>query len=209
MASLITHDYFIRNVTIAQISQPAVSEAIDDLLAVYEPDMLNALLGVDLYAALLAGLEAPVVDPKWTDLLNGGTYTDRAGRKTIWHGLANLSRLTSPIANYIYYQYARQTASWSAGAGEVLPTLMNGERFPAANKMATIWNDMVDMNYRMVGYLNENAATYPEWEPIPWNSGVWVFGESYYWWPVWYWNYGLCNGMATSDLFTKINAFNL
>jgi hypothetical protein len=208
MPSIIDHSYFIRSLSIGQIGQPAVSEAIYDLIAINEPDLLTALLGVDLYNAFQAGLQETPVDPKWTALLNGGEYLDMHGQKHIWHGLANDSRKTSVIANYVYYNFFRQTASFTTGTGEVLPTVMNGVRFPGANKMASAWNDMVNNNLAMIAYLNQNAETYPEWQPIPFYSGLWHF-NLWYWWPIGYLDYRIGSECTRKDIFTHINAFNI
>lgn len=208
MPSIISDLYFIRNLTIAQISQQPVLSSINDLIAINEPDLLIALLGVDLYNAFQAGLLEDPIDPKWEALLNGGEYLDRRNQKCIWHGLANDSRKTSVIANYVYYNYMKQTASWSAGVGEVLPTMINGSRFAGANKMVTAWNDMVDSNLAMIAYLNQHKETYPEWHPIPFCNMLWHF-DLWYWWPVGYFNYRLGSECTRGDLFTKINSMNI
>lgn len=199
---LIDDTFYVRDAFIPQMGQLAVREDVALYQSVDEPELLNALLGIDLYAAFIAGLAVTTPEQKWLDLRDGKTYTDLHSQKRIWGGLANSATKVSPVANYVFYWYSRSTASWGTGAGQVLPKVDNGQRTSFSNKLTWAWNRMVDMNVSLVSFLNANAAIYPEWTPIA-ESRYAVFT-----WPVWWGGWPLRHCLR-GDLFQKINSFNL
>lgn len=69
--SLITPSYFIGPLTIAQLGQPSVNNDLITQINLYEPELLIAALGYELYDDFSSGLAASVIDQKWIDLRDG------------------------------------------------------------------------------------------------------------------------------------------
>lgn len=84
---LIDRTYFIGELNIPNTDTVAIGELVDWFIENYETEFLEKVLGYDLYKALKAGLIAPVVDQKWTDLIEGVEYTSLSGKLTFWKGL--------------------------------------------------------------------------------------------------------------------------
>jgi hypothetical protein len=84
---LIDRTYFIGELNVPNTDQVSVGELLDWFIEKYETEFLSKVLGYELYKALKAGLIVPVVDQKWTDLIEGVEYTNLSGRLTFWKGL--------------------------------------------------------------------------------------------------------------------------
>jgi hypothetical protein len=67
----------------------------------------------------------------------------------------------SPIANYVYYQYLKDSVSFTMGAGEVTPQA-DVASSPKL-KMTHAWNEMARMNVDLYQFMNANTGTYPEY----------------------------------------------
>lgn len=68
------------------------------------------------------------------------------------------------IACYVYYWYMRNKATSTTGVGETISKTDNATRVSPAFKMSTAWNKMVGWISDLFVFLNDNKATYPEWE---------------------------------------------
>lgn len=95
---LIDLSYFHGPLTIAQISQKAVSDAVTDAIALYETEFLKKALGYDLYSSFIAGLSEDPVPERWLNLLQGVSYTNSSGYGRRWQGFASANDV-SYIAN--------------------------------------------------------------------------------------------------------------
>jgi len=62
----------------------------------------------------------------------------------------------SMIANYVYYWWMRNEATQTAGVGEVMTKTENSYRTSPATKMIKAWNDMVDMVWECMRFLQRN-----------------------------------------------------
>lgn len=148
------NDYFVGEMTIAQLSQEWVEENFEAQRDKLQTQYLNKMLGKTLAKNFLNGLDvvSPIVpEQKWLDL--------RDGVEGKWGGFINEGK-TSPIANYVYFYYNFDLYSFSVGTGEVIPENENSRRYFNYSKLCKIWNDMVDMNYELSKFLNENYKTY-------------------------------------------------
>ena len=149
---IVDDTYFVGQLTIAQLSQAWVAEDFDTQRTILERNYLTAILGQQLAADFLAGIDVEPMEAKWSNLLNGVDG--------IWGGFKNDLK-TSPIANYIYYHYNLNLYSNSTGSGEVIPQNENSQRIFNYSKLCKVWNEMVDMNFKLQNYLNKSISTYP------------------------------------------------
>ncbi|MDR0756935.1 MAG: hypothetical protein LBF85_03715 [Tannerella sp.] len=127
---IVTPDIFQGEIAIGQINHPDVIAGVQWFIDKYEPKYLRLMLGGKLYDELVAELSKEIPEEKWVKLAH---------------------RLRTPCAGYIYYYIRRDSASETAGAGEVLTEAENAIRRSPAKKMAFAWNEMVDRNRRFVG----------------------------------------------------------
>lgn len=181
---IINSTYFINEIFIAgQANSVDVDSSRSKLLGFiskYEPKFLTELLGQDLYSDLTAGLLEGPIPQKWTDLKNA---------------LANDATKESPIANYVYYWYLRNASSTTVEVGESMQLTENANRVSSIDKQVRAWNEMVDLNKKVIIFLNQNTSDYPNWGArTPIHFG-WAYG-----------NFLLCRGY---DLIQYINSINL
>lgn len=163
--SLIDITYFNASNFIPQLSLPYNRARLESFINEREPEYLREVMGESLSAAFLAGISVPEVDiqQRWKDLRDGKDYT--VGTYVMrWNGFVN-DKKVSPIANYVYYWWNREVASFNTGSGQVLPTVENGTRVSGADKMVRQWNAAVHMAFSLIGFLKANASVYPEWQP--------------------------------------------
>lgn len=169
--------YFFEDLLIAQVDEAAVASSVSRFIAIYEPKLLTALLGYELYKAYKAGIDEEAPNSKWTAIRDGSEYTNRYNRLDKWEGLirtvvapieasedppvtAVAGQYQSLIANYVYYWYMRSNATTTAGSGEV----NNNVSAPVSPniKMRRAWNQMVKWNWELIEFLQCNADVYPE-----------------------------------------------
>lgn len=151
--SFIDNTYFYGEVSIAQLSQPAVAASLQQILDFREQQLLSALMGYNLYTDFMAGIVAVTPDPLWIAIRDGKEYT-YFGTKVKWPGLKFTlgTSKKSLIANYVYYWYIRDNHSFTTGGGEkktdiainVMPNL----------KLVRAWNEMVGWNNGLKMFLN-------------------------------------------------------
>lgn len=72
---LIDHTYFIRKINLPQRGIADGQLEIASFIEQYEPEFLQYALGYDLWKAFMTGLEEPVIEQRWLDLLQGKEYT--------------------------------------------------------------------------------------------------------------------------------------
>jgi len=161
---LIDVTYFDAGLTfIAQLDLVYNRNRINRLIAQYEPEYLNKVLGRGLSAAFIAGLENAEPEQRWLDLRDGKDFV-YCGVKKRWNGFMNEGKI-SPIAMYVFYWNTRKQASPNTGSGNILPTVENGARTSFVRDGMTVWNQMIEANESLLEYLRANADSYPEWEP--------------------------------------------
>lgn len=69
----------------------------------------------------------------------------------------------SLITNFVYYWLRRNSATQTAGIGEVITNAENSTNVSPRKKMASAWNEMRVWVREFISYMEQNAATYPEW----------------------------------------------
>jgi hypothetical protein len=85
--SLIDRTYFVGELSIPNTNQAPIGSQVDLFIEQYEDQFLNEVLGYTLYKALKAGLQVVPVAQKWTDLIEGVEYNDKADKTRKWQGL--------------------------------------------------------------------------------------------------------------------------
>lgn len=155
---------FRGEIVVANKTQPDVSENLDWFIAKYEPIFINDLMGDDLYTAYVSGLAVmPTPDPRWLDL------------QAEFKG--------SVIAPFIYRWYSQDQLTQTNGVGEKLTTAANAMNASSWPKVVRAWNEMLIEREKIVKYLDDNRALYPEYT-IEWPGYYWYWGCGWFWfWP--------------------------
>jgi len=173
--SYITTDYFIGDISIPNVTSADVIEQLEVLITKQQSIFLTDLLGYEFFDTVLGQTNFgndPIdgVSAIYTSLIQGSEYTMSDGVKNKTLGLtgeiinvAGGGYLTSPIANYCYYQYMRQMETQTTGTGEAIVKPENSIRVNSNSRMAFAWNEMVDMNWVMHDFLVENESDYPDY----------------------------------------------
>jgi hypothetical protein len=167
--SIITTSYFTANLDLPGRNAVGLSENLTLYISRYEPIYLRGVLGYSLYKLLMTAYDASVaatptpLPQRWADLLNGVEY-DVSDITYKWDGLRNSTLLTSPIANYIYFTFRRDTETRTGNVGENKPNAQNADSVTPNRKLVFAWNDMVHQNWQLKHYLDNNTATFPEWD---------------------------------------------
>lgn len=189
---IIDTSYFVGKINLPQTGNTEGAETVNQFIGNYEPDYLKRVLGYSLWKAFTDGIAGSgVVDQRWTDLLEGKEFT--IGAYTLaWPGF---EAKPSPISQYVYYQYVRDLASSMSQVGNTSPQTANADRVNSLNKMVDAWNEMVELNYFLAGFLQANKTIYPEWAGV--DPGV--IG--------WAWEYG--RTVYRDGVFKKINEFGI
>ncbi len=91
--------YFEGELSMGQITSPAVIASVNLFIQKYEDDLLTRLLGYELYRDYKAGIVESVPAQKWIDIRDGKEYTNSGGQLTKWKGL-RFSNGYTPITTY-------------------------------------------------------------------------------------------------------------
>ncbi len=156
--SLIDYTYFFGDTLIVglgcdSVAQQTKSTQVDNFSARYEKKFLRNVLGDDLYDAFIAGFVG-TPDAKWTDLANQ---------------LRDATAKTSPISKYIWYKWQQQNQQLATATGDKTATELNLVRSANYGKYVNVWNAMCDQLDDFYEWLNDNAATYTEWDGTTWD----------------------------------------
>lgn len=94
--------YFQGELSMGQITSPAVVAAVNLYIAKYEDLLLSRLMGYELYKAYKAGINVVSPASKWTDIRDGKEYTPSGGVLTRFRGLRFTSTGTTISTPTIY-----------------------------------------------------------------------------------------------------------
>jgi hypothetical protein len=159
--------YFFGELSLAFPDTPAGTANLSQVIDSREAELLQRLMGYELYTAYVAGIAAlPTPATKWTDLLNGKEYTTSSGVLAKWPGLRFTvgTSKKSLIANFVYYNYLIDNYTFTTGSSEKKTELSINSN--PENKMIRAWNEMVHWNFHLNSFLVTNIATYPEYESV-------------------------------------------
>ena len=180
MASLIDTSYFIGDIEVTNANQGSIKTDLENSIALYEKEVLIALLGYPMYKDLQTAIGAPVSGDKWDKLINGAEFSFTLDGETVtlyWEGLKGLSK-KSLIAYYTYFMHRRKRASYMAGVQtEVEAEAENANVTSLAEKLQYVWNEFVTMygdsciedehdnaDASAYNYILANAADFENWK---------------------------------------------
>ena len=115
---------------------------LHDFIVEYERELLLNSLGVDLTDTLYSVLNH-LDDPgneKFKRLVNGYTYTNKAGVKKRWEGLKGFNHLHSVIAYYVFCKYLRNDVDTYTTVGVTRPNAKNAEMVDPTPKFMNVYN---------------------------------------------------------------------
>ncbi len=195
---IVNATYFQGDTHIAQKATPAVLEKLNLYISKYEPAYLQTVLGYALYKAFNTGLQLDPIPAKWVRLRDGGEYTNRYGYLAKWAGFSDIP--TTPITNYIYWQFVRSESKYLVGSGAVEAKTENAKRVSPAELQVRAWNEMVEGNRNLAAFIVDNPDDYGEYGPY--------YYHSYY---CHAWNSDFCHTGTDSrySMFQTTNAFGI
>ena len=152
---IIDYKYFGGGLLKIPVRDPDEREEIDRYIAIYEPEYLDKVLGKELAQAFLAGIETDPIEQRWIDLLQGSGN---------WPGFKDEDKYQSPIANYVYIKFFVEHQDLFLPTGNI--KAKNENSIPANSRLRTamIWNDMVNYNWLLHGFVYSSGA-YSEFAP--------------------------------------------
>lgn len=171
MANIIDQTYFVREIMVAGVERPTVSDTLCKFINEYEPRFLKKALGYEFYKLFNTALQSNPTSGRWYDLVVGADFT-MGSTLYEWSGLKNSTIKESIIANYVYFYYMRNEMSQTAVMGEVRTNTENAIRSTPASKMAKAWNDTARQVHILWDYLQnkevDGEKVYPEfkWQDV-------------------------------------------
>lgn len=157
---LIDKTFFIGEINLPLSADSSAS--LNLFISKYEKEYLQAALGYSLWKAFDEGIAAEEPADRFLAIKNGGEYTNCRGVVDYWQGL--VSGKVSPIANYVYYWYTRDNATYTAPTGEVKGKSDNSTNADSFLKQMRAYNEMSRLTDQLHEFLKANAATYPEFD---------------------------------------------
>ena len=148
--SIIDSTYFHDSLNIPNIN--STTDLGDELRAelvryinVFEPQFLKLLFGNDFY-----------------DLFIHGVYDDEARMLTLQSKLIDEDLLLSPIANYVFFYYAKVKKEMVFGVRDDAGNYtLNG-----VNHLTEVWNDLSEKSLLIYEFLKDNRSIYPEFNQM-------------------------------------------
>jgi len=147
--AVIDSSYFVGEISIPNtIGSDAVVTAtlakLNRLISIYEKDYLIKLLGQTLYDEFIAALLVP--DAWATALLNE---------------LRDDTLKLSPIAQYVYYFWLRDSVTYVTSNGQVEGKNENAVSSSPALRMSESYSRMVRTTEEVLEYIGDNQSTFP------------------------------------------------
>lgn len=161
--SLIDRTYFIGELNIPGTDKTEVQERLDWFIAKYESELLLNIMGYRLYTDFAAGIAVLSPEQKWLDLKNGVQYTNKSNKPDNWKGMVIATPKQSFIANYVYFFWMKDHASYTSTTGEVRNKPENAMNVWHGEKMVRAWNEMSSWVDQLIAYLNVKRDDYTGW----------------------------------------------
>lgn len=130
MNKLIDFTFFIRSISVAQVSLKDVRDNLELYIDLYGLEFLTILLGESLAAEFLQGLAEEEPLQKWVDLKNI---------------LVDEELKVSPIANYVFTHLLEDEITQNSGIGVVRTKGENSTEQNPTTKIIIAWNAMARM----------------------------------------------------------------
>lgn len=158
--SLIDKTYFVKDINIPD----SAYNDLDAYIERYEKEILIQLLGYELWKLVDSNNgQQPVAS-----LINGKEYQVN-GITVKWGGLVNKEKI-SLIAYYVFYQWARNNATFTAMTGERQSNDENAQSASLAQRLSHAWMKLEEMAQStdypynsLYMFLSQNQSDYPTW----------------------------------------------
>lgn len=159
---IIDQTYFTRELSIPNINevQTEAFETLEYFVDEYVRQLLRDALGIEIFNILdtyvIDGAFDSTGAPQYIiDLVEGKEYV-KSGVTYKWSGLISTQGVfkKSLLANYVYYQWLKNSFTTQSGVGEVTLNPQNANLVNPTQKLVTAWNSFVIM------YQNQNCV-YP------------------------------------------------
>ncbi|MCP4987258.1 MAG: hypothetical protein GY928_14765 [Colwellia sp.] len=161
--ALINDTYFLTGLKAIPNLRGSVLSSLDTYMSIYEPEYLDAVLGIDLKNDFEAGLLEPVIDSKWLALRDGSEF-EYQGIKYKWVGFNNTLK-ESPIAYYVFWKFMSDKNFLFTGAGVVISDSENSNRVSPINHLVTVWCRMANDNRILEKFILSNESDYSNYAP--------------------------------------------
>ena len=123
-------------------SAESLRRSFNTVLSEYEEDFLRDLFGDDYY-------------DDHSDDIQTGTAAEWVALRT---------RLTRPMARYVFFQFTKHNATATTQSGEVQVTFQGASIVVNKDKLIKQWNRMSDEVGRLIEWLEDNTATYTDFD---------------------------------------------
>jgi hypothetical protein len=132
------------------IEQKALNN-FDEYAPLIERNVMIDLLGFDVYTAILADDSAT----KYTDLLNGSTYTGDDGYLHQVRGIIEM------LPYFFYFYFKRDLESYGTSIGEFKALAQNAEKdnVNINRKLVSAWNTGVEMYEELYQFILYKQST--------------------------------------------------
>jgi hypothetical protein len=136
MATIISPDDFEDEQNIPNTDETPIANKVQWFINEYEPNLLEVLLGSELYADFKSGLNDDPIEQKWIDLRDN----------------ADLKRA---IVCYVYYYFVSGNVNFLSGANTVSQaTMENATSGEVQALMVKAWNTMVNRNIKVRDFIS-------------------------------------------------------
>lgn len=149
---IIDETYFIKDLQVPNLSEMDSDNLaeLETYIDKYVPELLQNLLGYDLFELLNSNLEPNRVDVKPTapqkikDLVNGKVY-QVDGKNKKWKGLVYEEGLYkgSLLAKFVFYFWLMEKSSLVTTTGEKLIDSQNAINVNSTQRLVGVWNDFL------------------------------------------------------------------
>lgn len=170
--SLIDSTYFVGDLNIPNTDKDYVLERLQYFIEKMERQLLQDILGYELYKPLVAAFDQAEDDSSYTyetrlgNILNGTEYTGQDSRLHKWKGLVYVTESEvkgSLIANYVYWHWLKDQTTQTTGLGESATQAQNSTLTSPTIKMVKVWNEFAYQVQELFYFLQSNQLSYPEW----------------------------------------------
>ena len=152
MANLINSSYFekgdlyIPNNTDINVGDVGITNQtdLDFYIVEYERELLLNALGIVLYEEYLVALQhLNQAHKRWSDLIDGVTYTNPSSVVKRWEGLRGANK-QSLVASFVYTKYLRNYNETFATTGVVRNDSKNATNYDATPKYIKAYNKFIE-----------------------------------------------------------------
>lgn len=157
MANITSRVWFQKGlIAIPSYNEIATQTLIDNAIATHEPMFLSELFGYEFSKGLLAHINADPIapNPLYDNLIDGVEYVDSNGQ------LQTTKKLAEACSLYIFFQLLTETNTTWSGNGEYLAQTENGLIVSPAERMANVWNRMVEQNHKIYQFIDTKQTDY-------------------------------------------------